>query len=132
MHLKGNRVAGYARYSSDRQSDASVEDQLRRLRAFASAHGRTIDESLTFADHAISGASTVQRPAFEALMERVKRREVDVLLVEDTSRLSRDNADALNLYKQFSFFGVQLVAISDEVSIRPAKALKLRLQRSRH
>ncbi|HEX4352783.1 MAG TPA: recombinase family protein, partial [Polyangiales bacterium] len=114
MHLKGNRVAAYARYSSDRQNEASVDDQLRRLRTFASAHGRAVNDALTFTDHAISGASTA-RPGFEALMERVKRREIDVLLVEDTSRLSRDNADALNLYKQLSYYGVQLVAISDGI-----------------
>ena len=114
MHLKGSRVAAYARYSSDRQSETSVEDQLRRLRTFASANGRALKDTLTFTDHAISGASTA-RPGFEALMDRVKRREIDVLLVEDTSRLSRDNADALNLYKQLSFFGVQLVAISDGI-----------------
>lgn len=114
MHLKGNRIAAYARYSSDRQSESSVEDQLRRLHAFAAARGRTIDPSLIFTDHAISGASTA-RPAFEALMALVKKRQIDVLLVEDTSRLSRDNADALNLYKTFSFYGVQLMAISDGI-----------------
>lgn len=114
MHFKGDRVAGYARYSSDRQSESSVEDQLRRIRGFASKSGKRLDESLTFTDHAISGASTA-RPGFEALMERIKRREIDVLLVEDTSRLSRDNADALNLYKNLAFYGVQLVAISDGI-----------------
>jgi site-specific DNA recombinase len=114
MQLKGARIAAYARYSSDRQSESSVEDQLRRLHAFAAARGRTIDPKLIFTDHAISGASTA-RPAFESLMALVKARAIDVLLVEDTSRLSRDNADALNLYKTFTFYGVQLVAISDGI-----------------
>lgn len=114
MQLKGDRVAVYARYSSDRQNDSSIDDQLRRIRAFASARGKSLDDKLTFADHAISGSST-QRPAFEALLERIKRREIDVLLVEDTSRLSRDNADALNLYKTLAYYGVQLLAISDGI-----------------
>src|SRR5581483_8823389 len=103
-----------ARYSSDKQSDSSIEDQLRRARTFAGNHGRSVSAKLTFADHAISGASTA-RPGFEALMEAVKRREIDVLLVEDTSRLSRDNADALQLYKILAFYNVQLVSISDGI-----------------
>lgn len=114
MQLKGDRVAVYARYSSDRQNDSSIDDQLRRIRSFASARGKSLDDKLTFADHAISGSST-KRPAFEALLERIKRREIDVLLVEDTSRLSRDNADALNLYKTLAYYGVQLLAISDGI-----------------
>ncbi len=114
MHLKGSRVGAYARYSSDRQNETSVDDQLRRLRGFATTHGRIIDDGLTFTDHAISGSST-DRPGFEALMGKIQRREIDVLLVEDTSRLSRDNADALTLYKTLAYYGVQLVAISDGI-----------------
>jgi len=96
MQLKGNRIGVYARYSSDRQHDSSIEDQIRRLRRFADDHCRSIDTSLTFADHAISGSST-HRPAFESLMAKVRNREIDVLLVEDTSRLSRDAGDAHTL-----------------------------------
>ena len=36
MELKGARVAAYARYSSDRQNEASVEDHLRRQLAVLS------------------------------------------------------------------------------------------------
>ena len=32
MHLKGNRIGAYARYSSDKQNVSSVDDQLRRFR----------------------------------------------------------------------------------------------------
>ncbi len=108
------RVAAYARYSSDKQSESSIDDQLRRVREYASKAGLELDPALIFADAAISGAST-QRPGFESLMARIARREIDVLLVEDTSRLSRDNADALNLFKQLAFRGVKLISISDGI-----------------
>src|SRR5581483_1852412 len=114
MELRPGEIATYARYSSDKQSESSIDDQLRRAHTFASAHRREISPDNIFADSALSGASTA-RPAFERLMQKVRAREVDVVLVEDISRLSRDNADALNLYKTFSFFGVQLVAISDGI-----------------
>jgi site-specific DNA recombinase len=122
MGFKGHNVGAYARYSSDRQNEASIEDQLRRLRTYAAEHGYKIASRLTFTDHAISGSTTL-RPGFEALMSAVKRREIDVLLVEDTSRLSRDNADALHVYKTLAFFGVQLLALSDGIdsSMRSAK-----------
>ena len=37
------------------------------------------------------------------------------MLVEDTSRLSRDNADALMFYRELAFYGVQLLALSDGI-----------------
>uniref|UniRef100_UPI0011DDB2F6 recombinase family protein n=1 Tax=Acidiphilium multivorum TaxID=62140 RepID=UPI0011DDB2F6 len=49
------RVALYARYSTDLQSDASVEDQLRICRTRAEREGWTVVES--YSDRAISGAS---------------------------------------------------------------------------
>lgn len=114
MTLKGDRIAAYARYSSDKQSDTSTDDQLRRLKAYAVSHGRPVNDRLVFRDEAISGAS-IDRPGFEALMQRIRRKEIDVLLVEDTSRLSRDNADALNLYKELVFHGVQLLSLADGI-----------------
>lgn len=52
------KVALYARYSSDNQRDASIEDQLRICRAHAEREGWTIVDSYT--DRAISGASLLR------------------------------------------------------------------------
>jgi DNA invertase Pin-like site-specific DNA recombinase len=50
MQLKGDLVAAYARYSSDRQNESSVEDQLRRVRAFLAGNGRELSPELIFTD----------------------------------------------------------------------------------
>nr|WP_295469984.1 recombinase family protein [Mesorhizobium sp.] len=49
------RVALNARYSSDNQRDASIEDQLRQWRERAVREGWTVVES--YSDRAVSGAS---------------------------------------------------------------------------
>jgi Resolvase, N terminal domain len=104
VHLKGNRIGAYARDSSDKQNVSSVDDQLRRFRTALAPIGSGLTPALTFTDHAISGKST-DRPGFEALMERVKRRELDVLLVEDVSRLARNQSDATRLYEELAYQG---------------------------
>jgi DNA invertase Pin-like site-specific DNA recombinase len=59
------QAAIYARYSSDRQSDASIEDQARLCEERAIRDGFAIVE--TYADRAVSGASML-RPGLQALM----------------------------------------------------------------
>jgi DNA invertase Pin-like site-specific DNA recombinase len=40
------RVAVYARYSSDNQREASIEDQVRECRAFIERQGWTLQQTL--------------------------------------------------------------------------------------
>jgi site-specific DNA recombinase len=63
--LNGLRFAVYARFSSDRQSDASIEDQVHRARAFIAAQAGTLDPAMVFADFAVSGAS-MDRPGMRS------------------------------------------------------------------
>ena len=49
------RVAIYARYSSENQSEKSIEDQVRVCRNYAKEHGFVVDEKNIFVDEAISG-----------------------------------------------------------------------------
>ena len=122
--LASTRVAVYARYSSDRQRDASIEDQVRRCREHIDRLGGVFDPELVFTDHAVSGAS-LQRPAFEALMARVRdrHRSVDVIVTEDLSRVSRDFADAARVFKELEFLRVPLLGVADgiDTSARGAK-----------
>ena len=122
--LASTRVAVYARYSSDRQRDASIEDQVRRCREHIDRLGGVFDPELVFTDHAVSGAS-LQRPAFEALMARVRdrHRSVDVIVTEDLSRVSRDFADAARVFKELEYLRVPLLGVADgiDTSARGAK-----------
>ena len=58
-------VALYARYSSDNQRDASIQDQLRLCRERAEREGWQVVDS--YIDRSISGASLI-RPGIQALM----------------------------------------------------------------
>ena len=60
------RVALYARYSSDNQSESSIEDQFRLCREHVKRE--RWDIAGTYQDAAISGASTILRPGIQQLM----------------------------------------------------------------
>jgi site-specific DNA recombinase len=102
------RCAIYARYSSDRQSEASAEDQARLCREKAEREGWVV--SAEFLDHAISGA-TRDRPQLTAMMARAA--EFDVVLCESLDRLSRDQEDIAAIHKRLRFAGVEIVTLAD-------------------
>jgi site-specific DNA recombinase len=89
-------AAIYARYSSDNQSEASIEDQVRVCRRYAELQGFTV--IVEYADDAISGASTL-RPGYQKLLEGARKAAFDIVLAEGLDRLSRDLADVATLHK---------------------------------
>lgn len=82
------KAALYARLSSDRDLEAvSIQDQLEACRERAEARGwRVVTE---FTDRNISASVKKPRPGFDALVEAIRRREVDAIVVRETARLYR-------------------------------------------
>jgi len=111
------RCACYARYSSDLQRATSIEDQLRVARTYAKQQGWTIDEARIFTDAGISAASMEGRPGLQALLAAAAQRPLpfEVLLVDDSSRIARDIADAIRIMQTLKFFGVRVIYISQHI-----------------
>ena len=104
------RAVIYARYSSDNQRAASIEDQLRLCREFITKQGWTLEQ--VYRDAAMSGASSL-RPGYQAVLEGARRAEFDVIVVEALDRLSRDQEDVAGFYKRCRFAGVQIVTLAE-------------------
>lgn len=104
------RAAIYARYSSDKQNDASIEDQLRLCRERATREGWTIVDS--YSDRSISGASLI-RPGIQDLLEDASAGNYDIVLAESLDRISRDQEDIAGVYKRLKFAGAQIVTLSE-------------------
>ena len=105
------RCALYARYSSDQQRDASIEDQFRVCRERAEREGWKIVG--TYKDSAISGDSVILRPGVQALLEDARRGAFEIVVAEALDRVSRDQADVATLYKHLRFAGVMIVTLSE-------------------
>jgi site-specific DNA recombinase len=104
------RAAIYARYSSDLQSHASIEDQVRLCRRLIKERGWS--EALIYSDAAMSGASTL-RPGYQKMLEDAHAGTFDVLVAEAMDRMSRDQEDIAGLYKRLTFADIKLVTISE-------------------
>ena len=71
------RVAIYARYSTDNQRKASIEDQIRECDRYVASRGWTVVHR--YADHAISGKVRL-RPQFQALIRAASEGRFDVVV----------------------------------------------------
>ena len=104
------RVALYARYSSDNQRDASIEDQLRQCRERAVREGWTIVG--TYSDRAISGASLI-RSGIQSLLADAQAGRFDMVLSEALDRVSRDQEDIAGIFKRLRFASISIFTLSE-------------------
>ena len=103
------RAAIYARYSSDNQSNASIEDQVELCRRFADQRGWSVTK--VYEDRAVSGGSAF-RPGYQALSTDAELGLFDVIVCEAVDRLSRRLADIAALHDRLTFRGVALYAVN--------------------
>lgn len=105
------RAAIYARYSSDLQSAASIEDQARLCRERVERDGGTVVE--TYTDAAISGGSMKGRAGMQALLADARDGRFDLVVAEALDRVSRDQEDVAGIYKRLSYADVALTTLAE-------------------
>jgi len=115
--LKFARCAMYRRYSTRMQRNASLEDQERCCRDLAAQKSWEILNEHNYKDAARSGTMRANRPGLAALQAAAKKspRPFDYVIVDDTSRLSRDLGDILTLEQEFKSYGVELYFVKQKL-----------------
>jgi DNA invertase Pin-like site-specific DNA recombinase len=103
----------YARYSSDNQTENSIEGQIRECRAFAERNGIKILNS--YIDRAFS-AKTDNRPEFQKLMKDSSKNLFDVVLVWKLDRFARNRYDSAHNKAILRKNGVKVVSATEPIS----------------
>ncbi|WP_311735648.1 recombinase family protein [Paraburkholderia sp. HC6.4b] len=107
------RVAIYARFSTDKQKETSVTDQInvcaRRVATLAEC-----EIVARHSDEGISGGTRVEsRPGGKQLMADAMAGRFDVLVVEALDRLSRDQVEQETILRRLEFRGIRVLGVSD-------------------
>ena len=113
---KPQRCAIYTRKSTEHNLDLafnSLDAQREACEAYikSQAHEgwRLVQER--FDDGGLSGAS-LERPALQALLDQVRARKIDVIVVYKVDRLTRSLADFAKLVELFDEHGVSFVSVT--------------------
>ncbi|MEM6484627.1 MAG: recombinase family protein [Pseudomonadota bacterium] len=98
--LKALKAAIYSRFSTDMQDYSSIEGQLSNCRELADKNGWQVVSE--YSDAAISGSDD-SRPEYRRLLRASQDRMFDVLIVDETSRLTRRAGELPRLLEDLSF-----------------------------
>lgn len=90
------RVLVYARFSTDVQKKHSIKAQVDYCRRFLAALDVTECKVCVISDEGLSGELR-SRPGIDQVWEQVRARAFDLLLIEDSSRLYRNEAACMEL-----------------------------------
>jgi site-specific DNA recombinase len=110
-----DRIALYARFSSDLQNPRSAQDQLAALRAEIARRFPTWVITVEERDEAVSGTSLAGREGLRRLLAMAAQvpRPFDAVVVEDLSRFARNRADSVRLREAFGEHGVRVLSAAD-------------------
>jgi len=106
----------YMRLSKeDERSGESVSIENQRLLLTKYAEDRGFDISETYIDDGFSG-TTMQRPAFQRMMQDVEDKRINLILVKDLSRIGRNYLEVGRLTEEtLPRLGCHFVALNDSV-----------------
>lgn len=93
-----SKYAVYIRVSTDKDEQvSSVENQIDICRNWLERNGYEWNEQNVYKDEGISRTVFLDRPAIQLLLEKAKRREIDMVVFKSISRLAWDLKDSLEI-----------------------------------
>ena len=106
----------YARYSCDKQTEQSIEGQLRVCQEYAKRNDILILN--TYIDQAMSGTND-NRPDFQKMIKDSARKEWDYVLVYKLDRFSRNKFEATIHKKTLRDNGVKVLSAMENIPDTP-------------
>lgn len=109
-----NNAVIYARYSSDKQTEDSIEAQIRACKDYAAVKGYNIIE--VYADEAISGkgSKTASRTQYQKMLRDCRKGTFEIILIHKYDRIARNVGEHVNLTAKLQEMGIELIATAQD------------------
>jgi len=115
-----HNIGIYVRVSTEEQAqvaDGSIENQQHRIKTYINMKktqeknwGKIVE---TYIDDGYSAKST-NRPAYQRMVRDLKAGKINLILITDLSRLSRNIADFCDLYKELGKYKANFLSIKEQ------------------
>lgn len=114
------KIGVYSRVSTEEQAKViagSIQCQVQRCNQFVSAKNQVYQQwGHIISDYCDEGCSAkdTKRPAYQALLQDVRNKKVNLVLISDLSRLSRNIADFSRFIEELQKHGASLLSIKEQ------------------
>lgn len=115
-HSSYKNAVIYARYSSERQNDQSIDGQIRIINQFAEKEGYTIID--TYIDRALTGRND-DRPSFQKMIADSSNKAFQYVIVYKLDRFSRNRYDSAVYKKKLKDNGVRVISATENITDTP-------------
>ena len=109
-------AAIYARYSSDNQTEQSIEGQLHVCEEYAQRNNIVIVD--TYIDRAMTGTND-NRPDFQRMIQDSAKKRWDLVLVYKLDRFSRNKFESVVNRRKLADNGVKLLSAMENIPDSP-------------
>ena len=116
IRTSNNKVALYARFSSDNQRTESIDAQIRAMTTYCKQHNFLIVD--TYIDEAKS-ATTDKRPSFQKMISDSSNKTFDILLVHKLDRFARNRYDSAVYKRELKKNGVTVYSVLENLDDSP-------------
>ena len=113
MNEKSKNVVIYARYSSQRQNETSIEAQLKECYAYCKAHNYTVIEE--YVDRAKS-AKTDHRPDFQRMIGDGVKRQFEGIVCYQLDRFARNRYDSAIYKAKLKKLGIKVYSAKENIN----------------
>lgn len=110
----------YARYSSDNQRDASIEQQVKACKEYAAR--QNLDVVDVYDDHAITG-KTDSRPKFQQMIIDSAKGKWSYVIIYTIDRFARNRYDSAMYKHQLKQNGVKVLSAMEQITDDPTGIL---------
>ena len=109
-------AALYARYSSDNQTEASIDAQIRAINEYCKQEGHTIVAE--YIDRAQS-ATNDDRDDFTRMMADSKKKIYEVVIVHKFNRFARNRYDSAFYKRKLQEMGIRVISVTQKIDDTP-------------
>lgn len=114
------KALGYVRVSTEEQAKGGVSLDMQRAKIHAYAALEDMELVEILADEGISGCSIKIRPGVQRLLQIVRAKEVQAVIIYKLDRLARNTVEALEIAQLMDQRNISLHSITEKLDTRSA------------
>lgn len=115
-----NYAIGYERVSDDKQVETGISLEMQRAKIRAYCELNDLELVGFYGDPGISGKDIKHRPGMQAVMDMVRRKRINHVVIYKLDRMARNTIETLQIAEDMNKFGVGLHSITEKLDTKSA------------